>query len=144
MPSARNFFTKEEQQLLVKSIAEAELKTSGEIRLHIENYCFGSELKSAEKIFLKLKMHETKERNGVLIYIAALSKKIAIVGDEGIHQKLGDQFWKNTVDKLIRKFKENKKAAALSECIIECGQELAKYFPRKSDDKNELSNAISY
>src|SRR5437879_6592478 len=119
MPTARNFFNKEEQKLLVDAITKAELKTSGEIRLHLENFCFGSELKSAEKVFTKLKMHHTKERNGVLIYIATLSKKIAVVGDEGIHQKLGDQFWQTVVDKLIQQFKENKKANALAECIVE-------------------------
>ena len=144
MATAGNFFTKDEQKLLVNAIAEAELKTSGEIRLHIENFCFGSEIKSAEKIFVKLKMHQTKERNGVLIYIAALSKKIAVVGDEGIHQKLGDEFWKTVVDKLIKQFKENNKATALADCILECGRQLGNYFPRSENDKNELSNAISY
>jgi uncharacterized membrane protein len=144
MQTARNFFTKDEQVLLIESIAKAELKTSGEIRLHIENFCFGSEIKSAEKVFVKLKMHQTKERNGVLIYIATLSKKIAIVGDEGIHQKLGDEFWQETVSRLIEQFKQNKKATALATCIIECGEQLGNFFPRKNDDTNELSNAISY
>ncbi len=144
MPTARKFFNKEEQQLLFDAITTAELKTSGEIRLHLENICFGNEIKSAEKIFLKLKMHHTKERNGVLIYIATLSKKIAIVGDEGIHQKLGDQFWQSIINKLTQQFKENKKAKALAEVIIECGEQLGKFFPRSSDDKNELSNTISF
>ncbi len=144
MPTARNFFTKDEQQLLINAIGTAELNTSGEIRLHIETFCFGSEIKSAEKIFVKLKMHQTKERNGVLIYIATLSKKIAVVGDEGIHQKLNDEFWQTIVTKLIQQFKQDKKAKGLAECIIECGEQLGKYFPRSLDDKNEMSNAISY
>ncbi len=144
MATAGNFFTKDEQQLLVNAIAAAELKTSGEIRLHIANFCYGSEIKCAEKVFVKLKMHQTKERNGVLIYIAALSKKIAVVGDEGIHQKLGDQFWQSVVDKLLGQFKENKKAIALADCILECGEQLGKYFPRSENDTNELSNAISF
>lgn len=144
MITARNFFDKQEQQLLVDAIATAELKTSGEIRLHISNFCFGSEIKAAEKVFTKLKMHQTKERNGVLIYIATFSRKVAVVGDEGIHQKLGNEFWQKVVNQLIQKFKENKKAEALSECIIECGEQLGKFFPRQSDDKNELTNTISY
>ena len=144
MPSARNFFNKDEQQLLIEAIANAELKTSGEIRLHIENFCFGNELKRAEKVFGNLKMHETKERNGVLIYIATFSKKIAVIGDEGIHQKLGNEFWQKVVAEIIKKFKENKKAEALAECILTCGQQLGNYFPRSSDDKNELTNTISY
>jgi uncharacterized membrane protein len=144
MPTARKFFTLQEQQLLVNAIAEAELKTSGEIRVHIENFSLGSELKSAAKIFRKLNMHETAERNGVLIYIAALSRKVAVIGDEGIHQKLGQEFWEQLVARLVAQFKADRKAEALAACIVECGNQLGKFFPRRSDDKNELSNTISY
>ncbi len=144
MKTARTFFNQQEQALLVESIALAELKTSGEIRLHIDNFCFGSEIKRAEKVFTKLKMHQTNERNGVLIYIAVLSRKIAVVGDKGIHQKLGNEFWQKVVSELIKKFKDNSKALALSECISECGEQLGKFFPRKSDDINELTNTISF
>jgi uncharacterized membrane protein len=144
MTLARNFFNKAEQQLIIDAIANAELKTSGEIRVHIENFCFGNELKRAEKIFTKLKMHQTTEQNGVLIYIATFSKKIAVAGDKGIHQKVSSQFWTMLVDNLISKFKADKKAEALAECIVECGIQLGNYFPLKSDDKNELSNNISF
>lgn len=144
MKTARNFFDLNEQQALMEAIARAELKTSGEIRLHVENFCFGNELKRAQAVFTKLRMHQTKEHNGVLIYIAVLSRKIAVVGDEGIHQKLGNEFWQKIVNDLIKKFKENKKAEALSECIVECGEQLGKFFPRSDDDLNELANSISY
>lgn len=144
MAFARNFFNQQEQQMLVNAIAEAELKTSGEIRLHLANFCFGNEVKAAGKIFTKLKMQHTNERNGVLIYISTVSRKVAVIGDEGIHQKLGDAFWQKVVDQLIKQFKENKKADALAACIIECGNQLGKFFPRQSDDKNELTNTISY
>lgn len=144
MPTARKFFDSREQQLLIDAIATAELKTSGEIRVHIENFCFGSELKAAEKVFTKLKMHETKEHNGILIYIATMSRKIAVAGDTGIHQKLGVEFWDRMVAKLIGQFKVNRKAEALADCIIECGEQLGKYFPRNEDDANELNNSISY
>jgi uncharacterized membrane protein len=144
MQLARNFFNHEEQKLLTDAIAKAELKTSGEIRVHLDNFCFGNELKKAGKTFMKLNMHQTKERNGVLIYIAAFSKKIAVTGDEGIHQKLGDQFWQTMVNDLIQQFKEKRKAQALADCIIKCGEQLGKYFPRDAADKNELSNEISF
>lgn len=144
MAFARNFFTPQEQQLLVDSIAKAELHTSGEIRLHVENFCFGSELTAAKKVFVKLNMHHTAERNGVLIYVATLSRKIAVVGDEGIYRELGNEFWNNLINRLIKKFKEGRKAEALAECIIECGEQLGKYFPRKENDKDELTNTISY
>lgn len=144
MKTARNFFDLNEQQALMEAIARAELKTSGEIRLHVENFCFGNEMKRAQTVFTKLRMHQTKEHNGVLIYIAVLSRKIAVIGDEGIHQKLGNDFWQKIVNDLIKKFKENKKAEALAECIVECGEQLGKFFPRSDDDLNELANSISY
>jgi uncharacterized membrane protein len=144
MPSARHFFSPEEQELLVKAIGEAELSTSGEIRLHLENYCFGDELKAAKKVFARLKMYDTAERNGVLIYIAVRSRKIAIYGDEGIHQKLGDVFWQKLVERLIEQFKANNQAVSLAECIRECGKQLGLYFPRKAVDRNELSNSLSF
>ena len=144
MPTARNFFTESEQQLLIKAIDEAELRTSGEIRLHLENFCLGNELTRAQKVFTKLGMHQTQERNGVLIYIATLSHKIAVIGDEGIHKKVGQEFWEKEVRVLIEKFKAHKSAEALANCIVDCGEQLGKYFPRSSDDKNELSNSISF
>lgn len=95
-------------------------------------------------MFTRLKMHQTAERNGVLIYIATLSRKVAIIGDEGIHQKLGAIYWEKLVEKLIEQFKANKKAEGLADCIVECGEQLGKFFPRTEDDRNELSNSISY
>ena len=144
MKTARNFFDQREQQLLIEAITQAELKTSGEIRLHIENFCFGNEVKCAQKVFTKLKMQQTKERNGVLIYIAVLSRKIAVIGDEGIHKKLGNEFWQKIIGQLIQEFKVNKKAEALADCILKCGEQLGTYFPRQEDDTNELTNEISY
>ena len=144
MPSARNFFTPQEQQMIVEAIKTAELKTSGEIRVHIDNFCFGNALKTADKLLTRLGMRTTKERNGVLIYIAVKSRKLAIAGDEGIHQKLGADYWNTIVDQLIREFKNNRKAEALAACILDCGVKLAQYFPRQEDDKNELDNSISF
>lgn len=144
MPTARNFFSQEAQQLLIDSITKAELHTSGEIRLHLENFCLGSEVKAAQKVFRKLGMQKTAERNGVLIYIATLSRKIAIIGDEGIHQKLGTEYWDKLVKNVIQQFKADKKAEALAEAIIDCGEQLGKFFPLQDDDKNELSNSISF
>ena len=144
MAIARNFFTHDEQMMLRSAIEEAETGTSGEIMLHLESFCFGSEIKAAQRVFKKLGMHKTKERNGVLIYIATVSHKIAIVGDEGIHAKLGMDFWNKLVERLIQQFKAQKKAEALADCIVECGKQLGKYFPRQADDRNELQNNISF
>jgi uncharacterized membrane protein len=144
MPTAAKFFTRSEQEMLVRSIEEAERHTSGEIRLHLESLCLGNEIKAAKRVFTGLKMHKTAEHNGVLIYIATMSHKIAVIGDKGIHEKLGTAFWEELVQKLISRFREGRKAEALAECIIECGRQLGKYFPRTSDDADELTNNISF
>jgi uncharacterized membrane protein len=144
MTLARNFFTAAEQERLLAAIHEAELHTSGEIRLHIENLCFGDPVRSAQRMFAKLGMHGTKERNGVLIYIATISHKVAIIGDQGIHEKLGSGFWEKMANDLISEFRAHHQADALARCIVECGKQLGNYFPRSAEDSNELSNTISF
>jgi uncharacterized membrane protein len=144
MPFAKQFFNTEEQALILQSIANAEKQTSGEIRLHLENFCLGNEITAAKKVFNRLGMHKTNERNGILIYIATMSRKIAIIGDKGIHEKLGEAFWDALVKQLIAEFKQNNKANSLAKAIEDCGTMLGKYFPYQSGDVNELSNDISY
>lgn len=142
--NAKNIFTKTDEEKVVNAIKEAELNTSGEIRVHVENYCFGDSLKKAEKIFAKLNMQNTKDRNGILIYIAAVSRKIAVFGDKGIHEKLGQNYWDDLVKGIIENFRKEAKAEGLAQGIIECGLQLKHFFPYKSDDKNELNDSISY
>ena len=141
---AKSFFEEDEQKVIVEAIKKAEEKTSGEIRVHIAGFCFGDEMIAAQKIFSKLKMHETRERNGILIYIAPLNRKIAVIGDVGIHEKLGNEFWNKLVKEVIRELQANRRAEAIAQCIEECGQQLARFFPHAAGDKNELSNNISF
>lgn len=144
MPLAQQFFSAAEQELLVKAIEDAEMHTSGEIRIHLENFCFGNEIKTAQKRFSKLGMHKTVERNGILIYIASMSKKIAVFGDEGIHSKLGKDYWDSLIKQIIDGFHHQRKAEALASAIVDCGKQLSQFFPRQANDKDELSNSISY
>lgn len=144
MASAKTFFNDGEKSIIVDAIRQAESQTSGEIRVHVENFCFGNEVKRAQKVFDKLGMSATKERNGVLVYIAVGHRKIAIVGDKGIHEKLGDAYWQELVQSLIAQFRAGKKAEGLAASIMECGRQLSRFFPRLHDDTNELSDEISY
>lgn len=144
MPSAKNFLSAIEEKLVLEAIANAEMETSGEIRVHLENFCLLDPVAAARKIFLKLGMQDTKERNGVLIYLATYSRKIAIIGDAGIHERLGTEFWDQMVQKMISNLRTDHKADGLAACINECGNQLKHYFPRLEDDTNELSNDISY
>jgi uncharacterized membrane protein len=144
MPLARNFFSKQEQALVEEAIRTAETKTSAEVVVHLDNLCFGDPIKAAEKVFVRLGMHKTAERNGVLIYIASLNKKIAVVGDVGIYSRLEPGYWKKIVDQLISEFRADHKAEALSANILDVGKQLAEFFPRQQNDTDELSNKISF
>ena len=133
-----------EDARLIKAIQLAELQTSGEIRVHIEKQLKGDVITATKNKFAELNMHQTKDRNGILFYLAIESKSFAVWGDEGIHQKVSDVFWKRISDCAISYFKNNDVIAGLEKSIEMCGDKLKLHFPLATDDKNELSNEISY
>ncbi len=141
---SKNFFTETEQQQIIEAIKAAELNTSGEIRLHIEPTCEGDPYERAQKVFESLGMAATELKNGVLFYLAYQSKKFAIIGDKGIHEKVSQQFWDAEKEVLMAHFKEGKYAAGLIQTIGDAGQKLKAHFPYASNDTNELSDDISY
>lgn len=142
--SAKDFFSKEETEQIVAAIARAEKRTSGEIRLHVEDECKIPVLKRAEEVFVKYGMHNTQDHNGVLFYLAVQTKDFAVAGDSGIHEKVSQAFWNDIHALVLSHFKENKFADGLCKGIELCGEQLEKYFPLKEDDKNELSDEISF
>lgn len=135
--------TAREKEEIQESIRLAELKTSGEIRVHIDKKCDSDPFEKAVSVFNKLKMYETNERNGVLIYISFSNRKLAIIGDEGINNVVPTDFWESTKNELIFRFKRNEFAQGIIDAVTEAGKQLQQYFPLKSDDKNELSNEIT-
>lgn len=141
---AANFFSKEEKQRIKEAIAEAELNTSGEIRLHVDNRCKIDVLDCAANWFEKLKMHETEKRNGVLFYLAVKDRKFAILGDAGINEVTPDDFWDNIKERMLELFTENRFADGLVKGISMAGEQLKEHFPYQSDDINELSDEISF
>ena len=141
---AEPFFTIAKQKQVTDSIAAAELNTSGEIRVHIENTCKEDVLDRAAFIFKKLEMHKTELRNGVLFYLSVEDHKLAILGDGGINAKVPKNFWHEIKDLLISEFSKGNYAEGLSRGIVMAGEQLKKQFPYQSDDINELSNEISY
>ena len=142
--TSRTFFSKEEQQMIVAAIKEAELNTSGEIRVHIENHCKEEAIERAAEVFYDLKMNQTAARNGILFYLAVKDHKFAIIGDEGINKNVEHDFWNDIKDEMIVNFKENRFAEGLIDGILKCGKRLKEYFPYQSDDVNELSDEISF
>ena len=138
------FFSRSEEKLIVDAIRNAELNTSGEIRVHFSKKIVNDVMMDARLAFEKLKMHETERRNGVLIYIVPQDKQFAIIGDEGFHKIAGDDFWKSVKDKMQYFFMEGRFAEGMTEGIKEVGIILKQHFPREANDKNELKDEISY
>ena len=136
--------SKEDEKSIIAAIESAEKATSGEIRLHIEKKLKIDPIERAQQVFAKLKMFETEQRNGVILYIASEDHKVVIWGDEGIHNKVGQDFWDEELTKIIDQFKAGSYAAGIVECIGDIGEKLKEFFPYQSDDTNELSDEISY
>jgi len=142
--ASSKFLSKDEQAQIVKAIESAELNTSGEIRVHLESLCNGDPFERAVYLFNKLKMHKTKDHNGVLIYVAFESKKFAIIGDSGINEKVPDNFWDREKELLLSFLREGEISKGLISVIEIAGNNLKSYFPYQTDDTNEQSNEISF
>ncbi len=141
---AKSFFTAEQQASIVNAIAEAEKNTSGEIRVHLENKCTAEVLDRAAQVFAKLNMHKTKERNGVLFYLATEDHKFAILGDAGVNAKTGPDFWDVIKAGMAEEFSKGNFTEGLVNGILKAGEQLKVHFPYQSDDVNELPNEISF
>ena len=141
---SKQFFSQSQKEGIQSAIANAELNTSGEIRVHIDSTCAVAPVEKAIEVFEKLKMHQTELRNGVLIYVALKDHKLAIVGDQGINDAVADNFWDEIKNNLIESFKKGLYAEGLSDCIKSAGMQLKAHFPYQSDDINELSDEISF
>jgi uncharacterized membrane protein len=142
--SAKEFFTPEEQENIKQAIIAAELETSGEIRVHIENSCKGDVLDRAAYVFHHLKMTRTHLRNGVMIYLAVKHRKFAIIGDKGINHVVPANFWDDIKEGMLDFFRKEEFAEGLCYAIKATGEQLKKYFPRQQDDIDELPDDISF
>lgn len=135
--------SEENKKQIETAIGEAELKTSGEIRVHVDKECDEDPVERAILIFEQLKMHDTELRNGVLIYVAFSTKKLAIIGDKGINELVPFDFWNSTRDTMITHFKKGDFTNGIIAAVQEAGKQLGTYFPLQEGDINELSNEIS-
>jgi uncharacterized membrane protein len=142
--NVQKYFTEENKLQIANAIRTAETNTSGEIRVHIEKHCREEVLDRAAFWFEKLEMHKTALRNGVLFYLAIEDHKFAILGDAGINQKVSADFWNETKEVVISRFKDGAFADGLAAGIIRAGEQLKAHFPYKTGDVNELSNDISF
>ena len=142
----KNFFTAEEQQLIIEAIQNAERLTSGEVRVFVESKCsYMDAIDRAAELFFQLEMQKTDDRNAVLVYVAMQDRQLAVFGDEGIHIKVGNEYWSTEVKKMISNFNRENYAAGIAEVVKDIGTALTKNFPFNNDtDKNELPDDIVF
>jgi len=140
------FLTSEEKEQVVQAIREAESRTSGEIRIYIESHCkYVDPVERASEIFYSLKMEQTRERNGVLLYIAVKDHQLAIFGDEGIYEKTGNKYWNELVSHILKEFNAAHFAIGICQYVKEIGEGLHAYFPYdRVTDHNELPDDIVF
>lgn len=142
----KGFFSASDNEIIVQSIRDAEKQTSGEIRVYIESKCkYLDPIDRAKEVFAYLKMENTQHRNGVLFYVALKDRQLAIYADTGIHQAVGENYWKEVVQHIIVFFNKENYAIGIKECILKIGEALHSYFPfDPAMDKNELPDEIIF
>ncbi len=143
MSKVEAFLTAEEEQEIVNAILEAEKNTSGEIRVHIEATAGIDHFSRAQQVFHFLKMDNTKDGNGVLLYVAVNDKRFVIYGDRGIDRAVPKGFWESTKDIIASHFKNGNFKQGIVEGVLKAGKELEEHFPWQRGDTNELSDAVS-
>jgi len=138
------FLSKREEEEIVEAIRQAERTTSGEVRVHLEPSTGELDIfERAMKVFHMLKMDNTKQDNGVLIYVAVEDRNFVIYGDKGINDVVADDFWESTKELIVSHFKEGRFKEGLVEGVLKAGEQLQKHFPWNENDINELSDQIS-
>lgn len=151
MSKVEKFLTSDDEAAIIEAIRIAEKNTSGEIRVHLEAKSISAEdpnehidaFERAAEVFDMLNMHNTADNNGVLIYVAVNDRTLVIMGDKGINDIVGQNFWESTKDIIINHFKNGDMKQGLVDGILKAGEQLKKHFPYNKDDKNELPDHIS-
>jgi uncharacterized membrane protein len=140
------FFSEDEKERILQAVKAAEQKTSGEVRIYVENRCrFVDPLDRAAELFWGLKMDYTKDHNAVLVYLAVRDHQFAVFADQGIHEKVGNAFWNQEVAAMRKHFLQNHYADAIVQVVNDVGVALHTHFPYDKDtDKNELPDEIVF
>jgi uncharacterized membrane protein len=140
---AQDFLRQLRHEEIVAAIREAELHTSGEIRVFISHKPIEEPVAAAQAAFLHLGMDRTREHNGVLIFVAPRTRQFAVIGDAGIHARCGDSFWQELAAAMTDHFRKSEFTPALLHGVKRAGELLAQHFPRRPDDRNELPDRIA-
>lgn len=139
-----DFIPEEGQRRIAQAITEAEQLTSGELCVHVTPYCRGELMERARRTFDRLHLYRTRQRNAVLIYVAFIDRCFAILGDQGINDRVPQDFWDDAVAMLKRHLQAGLPVDGICEAIKLIGRQLAEIFPIQDDDVNELSNEVTF
>jgi uncharacterized membrane protein len=134
----RAFLSGAESAELAESVAAAERASCAEVKVVLVRRCWGDIRRKAARVFRKLGLHRTQQRNCVMILLVLARGEFLIFGDEGIHEKVGQQFWNDVRDDLAERFREGRFGAGLCEAVRRVGEKLARHFPPRADDRNEV------
>jgi uncharacterized membrane protein len=137
------FLSEADLETVRRAVAAAERRTSAEIRVHLDHRCPGDPLSRAVALFEQLGMHRTADRNGVMIYVAVADRRLAVIGDEGIHERVGDAYWQRLVATTLAELRAQRPLDGLTAAIRDVGEALRTHFPREPGDTNELSDEVS-
>ena len=139
----KQFLSQLDHDRIIAAIGESEKATSGQIRVHVTRRRPTDLEARARRRFEKLGMTQTRHRNGVLIYIAPNLRQFQILGDTGVHEKCGDDFWKETAGEMEADFRRGAFTDGILRGIEKVGRVLAEHFPRETGDTNELPNEVT-
>ena len=126
------FLTLAERERVAAAVKEVAGKTSGEIRVHLDRHCPQDPQAAATRVFHQHGLHGKAERHGVLIYLATADRKFAVVGDDGIHGKVGPRFWEEVRDRMAKAFQENRFGDGIAEAVREIGEKLPAAYPKSA------------
>jgi uncharacterized membrane protein len=138
----RKFISQLAHEQIHAAIHAAEEKSSGAIRIMVSHQAAPNPVATAQEAFLRLGMQATKHRNAVLIFVAPRSRTFAIIGDEAVHAKCGNGFWRELAAAMSGHFKRGDFTDGLLHGINRAGELLAEHFPPEPDDKNELPDEV--
>ncbi|MGA7238236.1 MAG: TPM domain-containing protein [Bryobacteraceae bacterium] len=134
-----------DKERIKQAIQRAERRTSGEIRVSVARPFWGDVRKAAENTFERLGMTATKQRNAVLFFIVPARHKFVVLGDSGIHKKVGQEFWQQIARSLSDRLKQGDITGGIVAGIEAVGAGLAEHFPYLADsDTNELPDDIDH
>ena len=134
--------SKDEQQRISEAVAAAEKASSGEIIVALQKTVKGEIYEEAKAFFDKKKLYETRDRNGILIFLAFNKHQIAVLGDQGINEKVPEDYWQQIIDEMIGEFKQGNLCEGLVLGVNKIGEKLTELFPYRDDDQNELSDEV--